>query len=128
MPSQKRSSSSQRRGDTPGGPSRPGMPARARRASPVRASLGMEQRVRDVLIPVEPSQQFVRDLGRGLGVAARRSRQSLVQRYRTGILIGAAIFGSLASVVGVVVLILRQRARVRGVLAHSQVFTQEGGA
>jgi len=61
------------------------------------------------------------------GVAARRSRQSLVQRYRTGILIGAAIFGSLASVVGVVVLILRQRSRVRGVLAHSQVFTQEGG-
>jgi hypothetical protein len=80
------------------------------------------------LIPVEPSQQFVRELGRSLGVTARRSRQSLVQRYRNGILIGAAIFGSLASVVGVVVLILRQRARVRGVLTHSQAFTQEGGA
>ena len=91
------------------------------------ASSRMEQRVRAVLIPVEPSQQFVRDLGRSLGVAARRSRQSLVQRYRTGILIGAAIFGSLASVVGVVVLIMRQRSRVRGILASSQVFTQEGG-
>jgi len=88
----------------------------------------MEQRVRDVLIPIEPSQQFVRELGRTLGVTAKRSRQSLVQRYRKGILIGAAIFGSLASVVGVVVLIMRQRSRVRGVLAHSQVFTQEGGA
>jgi len=88
----------------------------------------MEQRVRDVLIPIEPSQQFVRDLGRSLGVAARRSRRSLVQRYRTGILIGAAIVGSLASVVGVGVLIMRQRSRMRGVLAPSQVFTQEGGA
>ncbi|HLF28083.1 MAG TPA: hypothetical protein VJG32_17260 [Anaerolineae bacterium] len=82
-----------------------------RRAPPTRARSGVERRVRDVLIPVEPSQQFVSELGRSLTTMALRSRQSLIQRYRTAILIGAAVFGSIASVVGVVALIMRQRSR-----------------
>jgi hypothetical protein len=36
-----------------------------------------------------------------------------LRRYRKIIVIGAAAFGSLASVAGVVALILRQRARMR---------------
>lgn len=86
--------------------------ASPRRAS-TRATSGVERRVRDVLTPVEPSQQFIRELGHGLSLTAERSRRSLVRRYRMAIIIGAAIFGSLASVVGVVALILRQRSRVR---------------
>jgi len=72
----------------------------------------MANRVREALIPVEPSQQFVRELGRGLAVTATRSRRSLARRYRTAIVIGAAAFGSLASVVGIVALILRRRSRM----------------
>ncbi|HEY4687901.1 MAG TPA: hypothetical protein VIK33_01215 [Anaerolineae bacterium] len=64
-----------------------------------------------VLVPVEPSQQFVAELGHSLMSMAARSRQSLIRRYRTAILIGAAVFGSIASVVGVVALIMRQRTR-----------------
>jgi hypothetical protein len=84
-------------------------PNSARRRTPA----GMERRVRDVLIPVEPSQQFVMELGRSLMATAARSRQSLVRRYRTAIVIGAALFGSIASLVGVVALIVRQRSRMR---------------
>lgn len=74
---------------------------------------GMADLVRGALIPVEPSQQFVRELGRSLTATAARSRQSLVRRYRMAIVIGAAAFGSLASVVGIAVLIVRQRSRIR---------------
>jgi hypothetical protein len=73
----------------------------------------MARLVRDVLVPVEPSQLFVSELGNSLALAAARGRQSLLRRYRKIIVIGAAAFGSLASVAGVVALILRQRARMR---------------
>jgi len=76
-----------------------------------RKPTGMARRVSRVLVPVEPSQQFVNELGRGLMSMAARSRRSLIRRYRTAILVGAAIFGSIASVVGVVALIVRQRTR-----------------
>ena len=79
----------------------------------------MAGRVGAALVPVEPSQQFVRELERGLAAAAARSRQSLVRRYRLAIVIGAAVFGSIASVVGVVALIMRQRSRMRSGLLRS---------
>lgn len=79
---------------------------------------GVANLVRDTLTPVEPSQQFVRELGRSLMATATRSRQSLVRRYRTAIVIGAATFGSLASVVGIVALIIRQRSRMRAGLSR----------
>lgn len=87
--------------------------ARSLSGNPAASSRGVADRVSAALIPVEPSQQFVTELGRSLSLAASRSRQSLVRRYRTAILIGAALFGSLASVVGVIALVLRQRSRVR---------------
>ena len=72
----------------------------------------MASLVRDVLVPVEPSQLFVNELGHSLAQTAARGRQSLLRRYRKVIVIGAAAFGSLASVAGVVALIVRQRTRV----------------
>jgi hypothetical protein len=93
-------------------------PSLRRRVSSSRRSSGVERRVRAVLIPVEPSQQFVRELGRGLSTAAAHSRQSLVRRYRTAIVVGVAVFGSFASMVGVVALIVRQRSRMRTGLSN----------
>lgn len=80
------------------------------------AILSMVDRVRDTLVPVQPSPHFVRDLGYRLVETASHSRQSLLQRYRTAIVIGVAAAGSVASVVGVMTLLLRQRNRrsVRG--------------
>lgn len=72
----------------------------------------MASLVREALVPVEPSQQFVSELGRGLMLAAARSRQSLIRRYRMAIMIAAAAFGSLASIVGIVALLVR-RSRMR---------------
>jgi len=68
-------------------------------------------RLKRVMVPVEPSTVFVRSLGRELVEAARR-QQKVTRRLRRGLLIGAAALGSLASVVGVVALVLhRRRAR-----------------
>jgi hypothetical protein len=72
----------------------------------------MASLVRDALVPVEPSQQFVSELGRSLVLAAARSQQSLIRRYRMAIVIGAAAFGSFASLVGIVALLVR-RSRMR---------------
>lgn len=85
----------------------------AKRRTTSKNTVSMANLVRDVLIPVEPSQLFVRELGRSLGMKAARSHQSLLRRYRTALVITAAAFGSLASVAGVVALIIRQRTRER---------------
>lgn len=85
----------------------------ARSQAGLSSPTGVADLVSAALIPVEPSQQFVTELGRSLGLAATRSRQSLVRRYRNVIVIGAALFGTLASVVGVVALVMRQRSHAR---------------
>jgi hypothetical protein len=89
--------------------------ASAGKRSPLNAQanaiLSMVDRVRDTLVPIQPSPHFVRDLGYHLVETASRGRQSLLQRYRTAIVIGVAAAGSVASVVGVTVLVLRQKNR-----------------
>ena len=82
-----------------------------------KAILSMVNGVRDTLIPIQPSPHFVRDLGYRLVEQAGRGKQSLIQRYRTAIVIGVAAAGSIASVVGVTALLLHQKNRrsVRGV-------------
>jgi len=87
-------------------------PGSMRRRESLRVPGPVSRLVRDTLIPVEPSQQFVAELGRSLMATAMRSRQSLVRRYRMAILVGAAAFGSMASVVGIIALIAR-RSRMR---------------
>lgn len=73
-------------------------------------------RMRTTLVPIQPSTSFVRELGYRLVDTAGRGRQSLLRRYRTSIVIGVAAAGSVASVVGMTVLLLRQKNRrsVRG--------------
>jgi hypothetical protein len=67
--------------------------------------------MREALVPVEPSPTFVRDLGTALGKAASQRQQTLLQRYRRAVWFGLAAAGSLASIVGVVAYLFRQRDR-----------------
>lgn len=82
-----------------------------------KAILSMVDGVRDTLVPIQPSPHFVSDLGYRLVEQASRGKQSLIQRYRTAIVIGVAAAGSIVSVVGVTALLLHQKNRrsVRGV-------------
>ncbi len=75
------------------------------------AILSMVDRVRDTLVPIQPSASFVRDLENHLIESARYGQQSLLRRYRKVIIISAAAAGSLVSAVGVTALLLRQRNR-----------------
>ncbi len=65
-------------------------------------------RLRQAMVPVEPSAAFVRSLGRELVAASRRTRR-LSPGVRRGILIGAAALGSVASVAGVLTVVLLRR-------------------
>jgi hypothetical protein len=76
-----------------------------------KAILSMVDRVRDTLVPIQPSPRFVRELGYRLVDTAGRGQQSLLRRYRKAIVIGVAAAGSLASAAGVAAVLLRQRNR-----------------
>ena len=78
------------------------------------AILSLVDRVRETLVPIQPSSRFVRDLGQSLMQMAGRSQQSLLRRYRTAIWIGVAAAGSIASVVGLAAYFSHQRDRRQG--------------
>jgi hypothetical protein len=84
---------------------------RTSRDPQTKAILSIVDRVRDTLVPIQPSPRFVRELGYRLVDTAGRGKQSLIRRYRTAIVIGVAAAGSLASAVGVAALLLRQKNR-----------------
>ena len=52
-------------------------------------------------VPVEPSQNFVRDLGQSLTAMASQQRMPFRQRYGRAIMFGIAAAGSVVSVVSV---------------------------
>lgn len=71
----------------------------------------ISDRLRRCFVPVEPPPAFVRSLKMEL-VQAARQRQERARRLRRILLVGAAVFGSVASVAGVTTfLLLRRRAR-----------------
>jgi hypothetical protein len=59
------------------------------------------QNMRETLVPIEPSPNFVRDLGHTLAVLASQQPQSFRQRYGRMIVFGLAAAGSVVSVVSV---------------------------
>ena len=59
------------------------------------------QSMRDTLVPIEPSQNFVRDLGKSLTVMASQRHVPFRQRYGRAIMFGIAAAGSVVSVVSV---------------------------
>ena len=67
--------------------------------------------VRETLVPIEPSPDFVQNLGRSLAQAASQRHQPLRRRYRRAVWFGLAAAGSVASVVGVAAYVLHQRDR-----------------
>ncbi len=67
--------------------------------------------VRETLVPIEPSPDFVRNLGQSLAQAASQRQQPLRRRYRRAVWFGLAAAGSVASIVGVTAYMLHQRDR-----------------
>ncbi len=59
------------------------------------------QDMRETLVPIEPSPNFVRDLGRSLTALASQRPVSFRQRYGRVIVFGLAAAGSVVSVVSV---------------------------
>jgi hypothetical protein len=59
------------------------------------------QDMRETLVPIEPSPNFVRDLGRSLTLLAGQQPLSFRQRYGRVIVFGLAAAGSVVSVVSV---------------------------
>ncbi len=57
------------------------------------------QNMRETLVPIEPSPNFVRDLGHTLTVLANQRPASFRQRYGRAIVFGLAAAGSVVSVV-----------------------------
>jgi hypothetical protein len=74
------------------------------------------ERIQGVLAPVQPSPTFVRQLGQQLIATTSRGRKAMTQRTRRAILIVAAALGSavsVASAVGIIIYLIRHRARVQ---------------
>ena len=67
--------------------------------------------VRETLVPIAPSPDFVQNLGRSLAQAASQRQQPLRRRYRRAVWFGLAAAGSVASIVGVTAYVVRQRDR-----------------
>jgi hypothetical protein len=67
--------------------------------------------VRETLVPIAPSPDFVQNLGRSLAEAASQRQQPLRRRYRRAVWFGLAAAGSVASIVGVTAYVVRQRDR-----------------
>jgi hypothetical protein len=59
------------------------------------------QHMRETLVPIEPSPNFVRDLGQSLMRMASQRQVSFRQRYGRALMFGLAAAGSVASVVSV---------------------------
>jgi hypothetical protein len=72
--------------------------------------LKLAEHLQTILLPVEPTagfrQQLRRDLDRDARYRQRNPKTGLFQQHRTGILIGVAAAGSVASVLGVAILYL----------------------
>jgi hypothetical protein len=82
----------------------------------VQGLLDLAEQLHGLLIPVVPDAHFRRRLHGELVLEAQRRQsepeEGLFQQHRTGILIGAAAVGSVASVVGVAIaFVLRHRHR-----------------
>lgn len=86
-----------------------------------RLMLSLTDRMRETLAPVQPSPDFVRELGQALAQHASQHEQPLRQQYRRAIWFGVAAAGSMASIAGVAAFVFYQRERRqirRMVVAH----------
>ncbi len=75
--------------------------------------LAMRDRVRETLVPIPPSQKFVRELGQTLAQQMSQRQQTLRQRYRRALWFAVAAAGSMASLVGLIVYLFYQKQHPR---------------
>lgn len=95
---------------------RPGPPVSLAPNDRAQGLLDLAEQLNALLVPVVPDAHFRRRLHGDLILKAQRRQaepvEGLFQQHRTGILIGAAAVGSVASVVGVAVaFVLRHRQK-----------------
>lgn len=91
----------------------PALPAQE--AESLRLLMAVAELAQGLLTPVQPNPDFVGGLGKSLLISARHTRKALTARTRRAALIGAAVLGALASaasIVGVIVYVLRRRTRI----------------
>lgn len=70
-----------------------------------------------VLVPVQPSPTFVKNLLGQLMAAPGENRARLTSSRRRGVFIGAAALGSAMSLIGIMVYLARNRMQVRAKIA-----------
>ncbi len=89
---------------------------KAEQGSSLYPLMRLAERVQGALVPVQPDPAFVRQLGKQLAATANDTSRVAAGRTRRTVMFGAAVLGSavsLASAVGLVVYLLRQRGRLR---------------
>lgn len=75
--------------------------------------LQLMERIRQTLVPVQPSPTFVKDLARQLAVNENGRAKHPIQDHWREIFIGVAAVGSALSVIGLVAYLLRNRMQVK---------------
>lgn len=75
--------------------------------------LQLTERIRQTLVPVQPSPTFVKDLARQLAVNDNGMAKLSIQDHWREIFIGVAAVGSALSVIGLVAYLLRNRMQVK---------------
>jgi len=88
----------------------------AEQLSALEPLMRLAERVQGTLAPVQPNPTFVRQLSQQLIATASQGRKAMTRRTRNAILIVAAALGSVVSVasaVGIVIYLIRHRARVQ---------------
>ena len=71
--------------------------------------LQLAEQLYKVLVPIDPSPVFVRELGQELALVAARSQLSILERYRKAILVTAATIGSAMAALGLCLLLVPRR-------------------
>lgn len=72
--------------------------------------MAVAEKVKNALLPVEPSPDFVQGLHRNLLAMAGRNRPWTSTYARRGLLIGAAALGSALSLAGIIAYVVHARA------------------
>jgi hypothetical protein len=85
----------------------------------LKALLHLTERVKQALVPVQPSPTFVKDLAQQLVITNNRRVECPGRRHWREIFIGAAAVGSALSVIGLVAYLLRSRVQVKTQVAST---------
>lgn len=75
--------------------------------------LRLTERIKQALVPVQPSPMFVKNLVRQLIVGDKREAVRPTRGYRREMVIGAAAVGSVLSVIGILAYLVKSRTQMK---------------